>query len=174
MAEVGEAILKVFDVGFLLWRGCFHVLPGLPTSVVVQRSKPGVAAGVAGTHELPHRQRIRSIGCYMLQELAVIRHASANGIAAALLQSTTLQLAPRPFLENPVWQSLRSIATKVFTRRLDLPQRSPQSAWALLRSVHTALPGQVAGELVQPLVVISKPSTWVRTHSPECPEKRTL
>lgn len=55
MAEVGEAILKAFDVGFLLWGGRFHVLPGLPASVVVQRSKPRVAAGVAGTHELPHR-----------------------------------------------------------------------------------------------------------------------
>ncbi len=55
MAEVREAILKVFDVGLLLWRDRFHVLPGLPTSVVVQRSKPRVAAGVAGTHEFPHR-----------------------------------------------------------------------------------------------------------------------
>ena len=36
MAEVGEAIVKLFDVGLLFWRGCFGVLPGLSASVVVQ------------------------------------------------------------------------------------------------------------------------------------------
>ncbi len=88
MAEVGEAILKAFDVGFLLWGGRFHVLPGLPATQL-----------------------------------------------------------------------------KYLHDDLTCPFQQPHSAWALPRSIHTALRGQVAGEPVQPLVVISKPPPWVWTHS---------
>ena len=35
MAEVRESILQAFDLRYLLWRGCIHVLPSLSASVIV-------------------------------------------------------------------------------------------------------------------------------------------
>lgn len=61
MAELGEAMLQTFDLSGFLWTYSFHILPGLPASVSVQRCEPRVIAGVAGTYELPHHQLTVSI-----------------------------------------------------------------------------------------------------------------
>jgi len=102
----------------------------------------------------------------MLQMLAVIRghcrlHCFGQGHNPTTCSETCSETT------NPAWfwRGCAASQLKYLHDDLTCPFQQPHSAWALPRSIHTALRGQVAGEPVQPLVVISKPPPWVWTHS---------